>query len=107
MQSIISGSASGFNIRSLGDRVFRFSISCQQVGFHIYNLRSFECQSFNILFNLWHGGGLNYAVEFRRWEAEEQAQWTDVAYRKRPPTVHPTPLTGANSIQVSSSGHGA
>ncbi|CAD6219938.1 unnamed protein product [Miscanthus lutarioriparius] len=63
-----------------------------QVGFHIYNLRSFECQSFKILFNLWHGGGPNYAAEFRRWEAEEQAQWTDVAYRKRPPTEEKTPI---------------
>lgn len=39
LQSVIGGIAENFHIQSLGDRVFRFSVSSQAVGFHVYKLR--------------------------------------------------------------------
>lgn len=119
LQSVIGGVAGAFNVCSLGDCVFRFSVSSQAVGFHIYKLRSFECQSFKLFFNLWHGGDPNFRAKYRRWEADESAQWTTVNYGKQPSTlraaplagkqlstVHAAPLTGANSIPVPRSIHG-
>lgn len=36
LQSVLRGTARYYNVCSLQDRVFRFSVSSQQVGFHIY-----------------------------------------------------------------------
>jgi hypothetical protein len=41
LQSFISGSIDGFQIVPLSDRVFRFSISCKEVGFTVYGMRSY------------------------------------------------------------------
>jgi hypothetical protein len=46
LQSFIGGNASAFKISVLSDIVFRISVSCKSVGFSIYNLRSYECNSF-------------------------------------------------------------
>lgn len=43
LQAFIGGFAALFHVRSLGERVFCFSVASPAVGFHIYNLRSFEC----------------------------------------------------------------
>lgn len=102
LQAVIGGSAPLFRVISLGDRVFRFSVSSQAVGFHIYGLRSYECSNFKIFFNLWHDEGPNFRTEYRRWEAEERAKWTTLAKRHSSPLVCAPPLTGANSIPVSS-----
>lgn len=77
--------------------VFRFSVSSQAVGFHIYKLQSFECANYKIFFNLWHGGGPNYVVEYKKWLAEERNSWTSVGHSSN--LVTP-PLTGANAIPL-------
>lgn len=56
LQAVLGGNASDFHVRSLRDRVFRFSVATPVIGFHIYNLRSFECSKFKSFFDLWHGG---------------------------------------------------
>jgi hypothetical protein len=38
LQSVIVGRANDFHVHSLCDRVFRFSVHSQAVGFHIYQL---------------------------------------------------------------------
>lgn len=106
LQAVIGGAVALFRVTSLGDRIFRFSVSSRAVGFHIYNLHSYECSNFKIFFNLWHGGGPNYKVEYRRWEAEEQAKWTTVGKNSSSSSVHPPPLTRANSIPVRNPVHG-
>lgn len=101
LQATIGGSAELFNVCYLSDRVFRFSVSSHNVGFHVYKLRSFQCSNYKIFFHLWHGGGPDYISEFRRWCIEEQALWREVS-RKSSSTsklVRP-PLTGANSVPV-------
>lgn len=42
LQAVI-GDAASFHVRSLGERVFRFSVSSPAVGFHVHNFHSFEC----------------------------------------------------------------
>lgn len=65
LQSVIGGSPAAFCVRSLSDRVFHFSINSQDVGFHIYRLRSYECVNFKIFFHLWNRGGPNYGLEYK------------------------------------------
>ena len=52
LQAVIGGSPRAFKVVQLDDRVFRFSLASYQVGFHIYNLCSFECQDFKVFFHL-------------------------------------------------------
>jgi hypothetical protein len=59
LQSTIGGSAKDFNVLSLSERVFHFSVCSKQVGFFIYNLRYFKSQDFIVYFHLWNGGGPN------------------------------------------------
>lgn len=99
LQSVIGGVAENFRLLPLGDRVFRFSVASSVVGFHIYKLRSSECKNFKVFFNLWHGGGPNFKSEFRRWVADEEAQWTTVG-KKKDSSSSLGALTGANAIPV-------
>lgn len=94
LQAVIGGFPRAFDVVQLSDRVFRFSVASQLVGFHIYNLRSFECVDYKVFFHLWHNGGPNYVVEYRNWSLEEAAEWKEAAKRK---TVR---LTGANAVPV-------
>jgi len=59
-------------------RVFWFSVSSKSVGFHVANLRSFECSSFKVFFHLWSNGGPKWIREWRSFCAEEEASWTAV-----------------------------
>jgi hypothetical protein len=38
--------------------MFKFTVSCKNVGFMMRKLRSFSCKLFAIYFFLWGGGGL-------------------------------------------------
>lgn len=92
LQFVIGGQPNDFPVLSLGDRVFRFSIHSQEVGFHIYQLRAFECANFKIYFHLWHGGGPNFWYEYNLWLQEQSLQWVEVV---RKPSK-PENLSGAN-----------
>jgi hypothetical protein len=59
LQAAIGGIDRDFNVLPLSDRVFRFSVSCKQVGFFVYNLRFFHCEEFSVFFHLWNDGGPN------------------------------------------------
>jgi hypothetical protein len=50
----------------ISDRVFHFVVASKNVGFHIYNLRSFACEQYHIFFNLWGNRG---ATGFRNSES--------------------------------------
>jgi hypothetical protein len=65
LQAVIRGSTHDLHVVFLSDQVFRFSVSSLHVGFHIYKLKSFECEQFRLFFHLWNGGGPNYALEYR------------------------------------------
>jgi hypothetical protein len=94
LNSVIGGCPDAFRVYALSDRVFRFSVHLQSVGFHIFRLRSFECSSFKIYFHLWHRGGPNYQHEYKLWQDEQSSQWVDVVKKI---------LSRANLIHVGSS----
>lgn len=98
LQSVIGRVSDGFRVLPLADRVFRFSVSFQEVGFHIYNLRSYTCSSFKLFFHLWHSGGPNFRREYQAWEAEQSAQWIQIAKRRN--ASMPVHLTGANATPI-------
>ncbi|TVU16793.1 hypothetical protein EJB05_36948, partial [Eragrostis curvula] len=114
LQAILGGNARSFNVVCLKDRVYRFSVSSKQVGFFIYNLRSYECDSFKVQFHLWSDGGLRSESESQRWEREQEAEWIKVVNKKKikkqqrsyadavrlQKEVRPLPLTGANSVPI-------
>jgi hypothetical protein len=50
LQSFIGGSAKLFRISSQSDRVFRFSLSCKDVGLAVYRRHSFICLSSSLEF---------------------------------------------------------
>jgi hypothetical protein len=73
LQAAIGGSALDFNVLQLADRVFRISVSCRQVGFFIYQLQHFKCETFKFFFNLWNNRGAQWEKEFQQFRKEEDA----------------------------------
>lgn len=101
LQATIGGSAPLFHVQLLRDRVFRFTVASQEVGFHIYSLHFFECSNYKVFFHLWHRSGPNYVSEFRQWSAEEAAKWKTVSKQTSSSPAMVPPLTGTNAILVS------
>ena len=94
LQAILGGFRKAFQDVQLADRVFRFSVATQLVGFHIFNLRSFECADFKVFFHLWHDGRPNYQIEYHNWCLQQDSKWETVTKRK---TVC---LSSANSVPI-------
>jgi hypothetical protein len=86
----------------LSDRVFRFSVSCKQVGFFIYHLKHFSCINFVVFFHLWNDEGLDWLKGLKDFQAKEIEEWTTISYKK--PTyaeiTRKNTFTGANSIPL-------
>lgn len=96
IHSVNGGQPDAFQVLPLGDRVFSFSVVSQQVGFHIYRLRAFECHNFKIFFHLWHSGGPKFWHEYRLWLDEQSCEWMEV-------TKNPSKsanLSRANLVQL-------
>lgn len=94
LHAVIGGQLNAFRIVQLGDWEFRFFVHSQEVGFHIYRLRSFECSSFKIFFHLWHRGGLNFRAEYNLWLHEQSSEWIEVGKKN----YNSNPLSGANLV---------
>jgi hypothetical protein len=43
LQATIGGAAVDFRPQQISDRVFSFVVASQNVGFHVYNLKSYNC----------------------------------------------------------------
>jgi hypothetical protein len=103
LQAAFGGFARGFKVLSLADRVFRFTVSSKDVGFHIYNSRCIVRPEFKAFFNLWNSGGPNWNYKFRLFLQEENANWWFVKGRKKisfADMVRRPPLTGANAVPI-------
>ncbi|TVU39446.1 hypothetical protein EJB05_12866, partial [Eragrostis curvula] len=83
LQATIGGNAADFRPAQLDDRLFRFSVSSKAVGFHIYQLQSYECKQYKILFHLWGAGGAQWNRERKEYEQEEAASWQVVNHKKK------------------------
>lgn len=82
LQASIGGNASCFKVSALSDRVFCFSVACKASGLLIRKLLCFECDLYKVFFFLWGGGGPNWRLEFRKFQAEEEQKWKKVpSYR--------------------------
>ena len=110
LQATIGGCAADFGVLELSDRVFRFSVCLSSIGFHILNLRSFDCSAYKIFFHLWGNGGPNWIREWKSFCAEEEASWEKMkkpGARRRLGTsfadvVRSSVLSGANRVPLAS-----
>jgi hypothetical protein len=59
LQATLGGVAADFRQQQISDRVFRFVVTSRNVGFHIYDLKSYACEQYQIFFNLWGNSGAN------------------------------------------------
>lgn len=103
LRAAFGGSAGGFMVLQLVDRVFRFTVSSRDVGFHIYNSKCIVRPEFKAFFNLWNSGGPNWNYELKRFLQEENASWWFVSGRRKvsfADMVRRPPLTGANAVPV-------
>jgi hypothetical protein len=78
LQSCLGGRAAGFHVQFLSTNHFRFSVSCKQVGFHVYRLRRVITSQFDVYFHLWSNGMPNWEREKRLWEEEQEKEWSTV-----------------------------
>ena len=64
LEAAIGGSGHSLKVSLLRDRTFSFNVSSKQVGFLIYELKSYTCKLFKCFFKLWGNGGPNWMKEF-------------------------------------------
>jgi hypothetical protein len=82
LQVTLGGCAADFRPQPVSDRVFKFVVASRNVGFHIFNRRSFTCEQYKIFFHLWSNGGAHWISELNNYEQEEEDQWTTVLSKK-------------------------
>ncbi|KAL6646715.1 hypothetical protein ACP70R_015409 [Stipagrostis hirtigluma subsp. patula] len=82
LQAAIGGSATGFRVLLLRDRVFRFSVNSKQLGFFVYGLRKIVNRHFVLFFHLWGNGGPNWKREFMAWQQEQSDEWMRISNKK-------------------------
>jgi hypothetical protein len=105
LQSLIGGSAKLFRPLQLSDRVFRFSLSCKEVGFAVYRRHSFSCSSFKAYLHLWNSGGPNWIKEWQLFLEDESNSWTIVSRGRSvkasfADTARSSVLSGANLVPL-------
>jgi hypothetical protein len=86
LHACLGGSAPGFHVSQISHQVFKFALSCKQVGLFVYSLKSYSYDKFMVRFDLWRDGGANYRREFARWNRECLAEWTTVSHTRQPRT---------------------
>lgn len=83
LQASIGGVATDFIVIHLSGWMFQFSVSCKEVGFMIYKLKSFSCKQFAIHFFLWGNGGPDWRSDHAIWCTEREAEWTLVGAKHK------------------------
>jgi hypothetical protein len=74
----LGGRAAGFHVQFLSTNHFHFSVSCKQVGFHVYRLRRVISSQLDVYFHLWNNGTPHWEREKRLWEEEQEKEWFTV-----------------------------
>ena len=70
LQAATGGYCDDLKVACLDNRTFSFNVSCMQVDFQVYKLKSFACKQFECFFYLWGRGGPNWKIEFHLWQKE-------------------------------------
>lgn len=83
LQASLGGSAANFDVQHLSGWMFRFLVSCKEVGFMVYKLRSVICKCYVAYFFLWGNGGANWRREHALWCLEQEAEWTLVGSKSK------------------------
>jgi hypothetical protein len=60
LQATIGGSAADFRPQWISDRVYKFIVASKNVGFHVYNHRSYSCDQYKVFFHLWSNDGARW-----------------------------------------------
>ncbi|KAJ1295839.1 hypothetical protein BS78_01G253900 [Paspalum vaginatum] len=105
LYSALGGDPSSFKVIELEDKIFKFSVFSQHVGFMIYHQKEFSCTHFKCFFHLWNADGLAAARLSITKESQPKYQWVEVNKKKSYATVVKEPgniLTGANRVPVGS-----
>jgi hypothetical protein len=104
LHACLGGSAPGFHVSQISHQVFKFALSCKQVGLFVYSLKSYSYDKFMVRFDLWRDGGANYRREFARWNRECLAEWTTVSILVDlvPPTVSLWLINSSKTLHKSS-----
>lgn len=79
LQPVLGGSHKDFKVVHLSGWMFRFSVFSKNVGFMVYRLKKFICDSFSIFFALWSNDGPDWRRDFSIWSDEEDAKWITVS----------------------------
>jgi hypothetical protein len=82
LASCLGGAPAGFHVQFQSERHFLFSVANKSVGFHVYALRRFIGEHFDVYFHLWRDGTQNWEREKRLWELEQAQECTEVMSRK-------------------------
>ena len=75
LSSCLGGAPAGFHVNYQSDRHYRFSVANKKVGLHIYQIRRFIAEHFDVYFHLWRDGAPNWEREKRLWEQEQLKEW--------------------------------
>lgn len=81
LSSCLGGAPASFHVQFQSEGHFRFSVANKAVGFHVYSLRRFTGDHFDVYFHLWRNGTANWEREKRLWDLEQAKQWQEVIYR--------------------------
>ena len=71
LQCCIGGIPSGLNVKSIGERRFRFSVASNKVGHFIYHLKDRIWPDFVCHFHLFRPTVHDYSVDVDCWHADE------------------------------------
>ncbi|TVU38188.1 hypothetical protein EJB05_11544, partial [Eragrostis curvula] len=113
LQATVGGSVADFRPEQIDDRCFKVAFSSKSVGFHIFNLRSYECKQYKLFFHLWNPLRSDWLRKDSNHASLETSPWRLVGKKgKSTPLTYAqvvqmdnSILTGANAIPIGKSGH--
>jgi hypothetical protein len=106
LQATLGGVVADFRPKELSARVFMFTVASREVGFHIYSLKSFSSDQYQIWFHVWGNGGPHWISEYQKFLQEQASEWTLVSRshsrksQSYADIVKNSVLSGANKIPL-------
>nr|TKW21255.1 hypothetical protein SEVIR_4G171500v2 [Setaria viridis] len=59
------------------------ALDFNNIGFLVYRLGSYSCNSFAVFFALWGNGGSNWELLFQHWSKEQDDEWTHIQRKSK------------------------